>query len=180
MNVILLFDRIKNKIFRLYREYVFKKKTGYKIHLMENVRLINTNLKIGKNVRLYPDVMFFGDGLIDIDDNVTIGYGTIIYASKSGGVSIGANTLVAAQCYIIDCNHGIQKDKLIREQMNDVEKVIIGEDCWLGTDVTVLKGSQIGNGAVIGAKAVVWGGSPIPDNAVAMGIPAVTTKYRES
>lgn len=45
--------------------------------------------------------------------------------------------------------------------------------------MTVLKGAQIGDGAVIGAKAVVWGGNPIPENAVVVGIPAVVTKYRK-
>ena len=41
--------------------------------------------------------MFFGDGLIEIGDNVDIGNGTIIYSSKSGGVSIGDNSSIAAQ-----------------------------------------------------------------------------------
>ena len=54
---------------------------------------------------------------------------------------------------------------------------MIGEDVWLGANVTVLKGSAIGDGAVIGAKALVKG--KIECNAIAAGIPARGVKYRE-
>ena len=47
--------------------------------------MINRNLRLGKNVNIYPYVQIFGDGLIEIEDNVDIGTGTIIYSSKNGG-----------------------------------------------------------------------------------------------
>lgn len=52
---------------------------------MGDITLINKNIKLGKNVTIYPDVMFWGDGPIIVGDNVDIGKGTIIYASKNGG-----------------------------------------------------------------------------------------------
>mgnify|MGYP004606892653 CR=1 FL=1 len=85
MNLLLLYDRVYKHFLRKYREYIFLKKTGNKARLVGNVTLINTNVKLGKNVTIYPDVMFFGDGLIEIGDNVDIGNGTVIYASKIGG-----------------------------------------------------------------------------------------------
>lgn len=179
MKPILLIDRCLNRIKRVYRESVFRAKTGCNhksFSLVGNVRLINTNIKLGKNVTIYPDVMFFGDGPIEIGDHVTIGNGTIIYASKSGGVTIGSNTAIAAQCYIIDMDHGTVAGKLIGEQPNSVAPVEIGEDVWLAANVTVLKGSKIGNGAVIGAKALVKG--TVPPQAIAVGIPAKVIKYR--
>ena len=42
-------------------------------------------------------------------------------------------------------------------------------------NATVLKGSQIGNGAVLGSKSLVKGN--IPENAIAVGIPAKIIKY---
>ena len=97
---------------------------------------------------------FSGDGLIEIGDNVDIGTGTIIYASKLGGVYIGDNTVIAAQTYIIDMDHGIRGGEIIRKQKNTVEKVIIGGDVWLGANVTVLKGSKIGDGAMYRSKII--------------------------
>ena len=49
-------------------------------------------------------------------------------------------------------------------------KVFIGENCWFGENVTVLKGAYIGNNCIIGINSVVMG--KIPDNSVAAGCPA--------
>lgn len=175
----LLIDRIIQKVIRSYRKAVFKKNIGCKhkdFHLVGKVNLINKNINLGHNVTIYPDVMFFGDGPIIIGDNVDIGNGTVIYSSKFAGVTIGNNTMIAAQSYIIDADHGIKRDVLIREQENSVLPIIIGEDVWIAANVTVTKGSKIHSGAVIGAKALVRG--EIPENAIAVGIPAKVIKER--
>lgn len=52
----------------------------------------------------------------------------------------------------------------------------VGHDVWIGRDATIMPGVQIGNGAVIGAKAVV--AKDIPPYAVAVGNPAQIIKYR--
>ena len=85
IRLLYLFDRVIAKIKHEYRNRVFYEKTGQRANLVDHMILINKNLKIGKNVTIYPYVQFFGDGLIEIGDNVSIGTGTIIYASKSGG-----------------------------------------------------------------------------------------------
>ena len=178
--MVLFLNRVFNKIRRKWRLKVFRLYTKNKkanVNIVGKMTLINPNIKVGNNVTFYPDVMLFGDGLIEIGDNVDIGNGTIIYASKSGGVKIGNNTMIAAQSYIIDTDHGIKADTLIREQSNTVEPVIIGDDCWIASGCKILKGSKIGDGAVIGASAVVKG--EIPKNAIAVGIPAKVKKYRE-
>ena len=85
MKILVLFERIKNKIVREYRKKLFYYRTEQKASLVGDIILINTNLKFGKNVTIYPDVMLWGDGIIEIGDNVDIGTGTIIYSSKNGG-----------------------------------------------------------------------------------------------
>lgn len=158
MNLIFLFDRLRNVFSRKYRKYVFKKSIQCNhndFNLVGDIILINKNINLGHNVTIYPNVMFWGDGTIEIDDNVDIGTGTILYASKNGGIKIGKNTMIAAQCYVIDMDHGIIKDSLICNQENTIEKVLIGEDCWIAANATILKGSIVENGAVIGAKSLV-------------------------
>ena len=179
MNIILMINRLINRLRRSWRHYIFRYNIAC-VHsdfrLIGDVTLINKKIHNGHNVTIYPGVMFWGDGDILIGDNVNIGNNTIIYASKNGGVSIGNNTNIAAQCYIIDMDHGIEKGSLIHNQRNSVMQVIIGEDCWLGANVTVLKGSIIEDGAVVGANALVKG--IVPHNAIAVGSPAKTIKYR--
>jgi len=48
--------------------------------------------------------------------------------------------------------------------------VTIGNDVWLGLNVTVLKGVTIGNGTVVGANSVV--NRDLPNNILAAGVPA--------
>ena len=57
-----------------------------KFKVLGKVYVWNPNIKLGKNVVLYPGVTLFGDGKIEICDNVVIGNGSIICASKEGGV----------------------------------------------------------------------------------------------
>jgi virginiamycin A acetyltransferase len=54
----------------------------------------------------------------------------------------------------------------------------LGHDVWCGANVVIMQGVKIGNGAIIGANAVVT--SDIPDYAVAVGVPAKVIKYRFS
>jgi virginiamycin A acetyltransferase len=52
----------------------------------------------------------------------------------------------------------------------------IGAACWLSDNVIVLRGVEIGNGAVIGAGAVVT--QSVPPFAIAVGNPARVIRYR--
>ena len=54
--------------------------------------------------------------------------------------------------------------------------VVIGNDVWLGTRCTILSGVRIGDGAVIGAEAVV--AKDIPPYAVVVGNPARVIRFR--
>jgi acetyltransferase-like isoleucine patch superfamily enzyme len=54
--------------------------------------------------------------------------------------------------------------------------VRIGPDCWVGAKVSVLRGSRVGRGSVLGAHAVVRG--DIPDHSIAVGAPARVVRNR--
>jgi len=55
---------------------------------------------------------------------------------------------------------------------------IIGNDCWIGRDVVIMSGVTIGDGAIVGAKALVT--CDVPPYAIFAGIPAKLIKYRFS
>lgn len=85
--------------------------------------------------------------------------------------------MIAAQCYIIDTDHGIVKDELMRNQKNTVSPISIGEDVWIAAGAKVLRGSVLEDGCIIGAQSVVKG--KITSNAIAVGVPAKIIRYRE-
>lgn len=90
---------------------------------------------------------------------------------------IGNNVSIAAHTYIIDSNHGIEYGRLINEQGLASEKITIGDDVWIADNCTILKGVNIGDGAVIGAKSLV--NKDVETNAVAFGVPAKAHGYRQ-
>jgi Acetyltransferase (isoleucine patch superfamily) len=55
---------------------------------------------------------------------------------------------------------------------------IIGNDVWLGYQVTIMPGTKIGNGAIIGTNALVTG--EIPPYSIAVGNPAKVKRMRFS
>ena len=152
---------------------------GYKLDnalVLGRIYVFNRNVSIGSNVHLYPNVTFMGDGIISIGNGAKIGNNTVIVASREGGVTIGENTIVAANCYIVDSNHGTAKDLLISRQEVSAAMVSIGNDVWIANGVSVIKGAKIEDGAVIGAKSLV--NSKIGMNKICWGIPAREIKER--
>ncbi len=55
--------------------------------------------------------------------------------------------------------------------------VRIGPDTWIAAKVSVLRGTRVGRGCVLGAHAVVKG--DIPDYGIAVGSPARVVKNRK-
>ncbi len=55
-------------------------------------------------------------------------------------------------------------------------QIIIGHDVWIGRGATIMSGIKIGNGAVIGAQAVIV--KDVPPYAVVVGNPGKVIKYR--
>jgi len=172
--------RVYSKLLRILRKKIFLKKIKSKensVTILGKVYVNATNVKIGKNVTIYPGVYFWGDGEIIIGDNVDIGIGSIIFSKKK--VYIGNNTAIAAQTYIIDSNHGIVKDILINKQPLDVAEdgIFIGNDVWISAGSKIIKGAKINDHVVIGALSLV--NSEITKNGIAVGIPAKVKKMRE-
>lgn len=114
-------------------------------------------------------------GSIHLAGNVHLGPFSVCYGH--GGVSIGANTLIAMHCSILSSNHDIPPTgTLIRSQADRLLPTRIGEDVWIGAGATILGGVSIGDGAVIGAGSVVT--SDIPPGAICVGSPARPVKNR--
>ena len=66
---------------------------------------------------------------------------------------------------IYDHNHKFRKsDSSVKEQGYSIEEVKIGKNCWIGSNVVILKGVHIGDNSVIGAWCVVK--EDIPANTI--------------
>lgn len=139
----------------------------------DNVKILNPNVTLGEKVQLYPNVIIWGDGNVEIEDGTKIGFNTIIYASKNAGVYIGHHTAIAANCYIIDANHSLSADRMINPA-DSVEKIIIGNNVWIGACCVCAKGSSLGDASVLGANSFL--NSCVGEKKLAVGSPAKVIK----
>lgn len=112
---------------------------------------------------------------LEIGDFVTIGRGAII--SIKDTLSIGDYSLIGPYVQITDNNHTTKRANLIKYQRSTIKPIVIGQDCWIGSGARILAGVTIGNGAVVGANAVVT--KDVPPFAIVGGVPAKVIKYRE-
>lgn len=129
----------------------------------------------GENVIIRRNVIFVYPEYIEIGDNVSLNSGC--YIEGGGRVSIGNDVRIAPFVSVISSNHSfVRKDIPIREQGYDRAQVVIEDDVWLGTKVTVLPGVRVGKGSVIGSNSVVT--HDVPPYSVAAGVPAKVIKKR--
>jgi acetyltransferase-like isoleucine patch superfamily enzyme len=103
------------------------------------------------------------NAILDIGDDVSIGYGAAIAAYQQ--VQIGNGTRIGPFVIIMDTNfHGASGDQSVR---HDCRPVMIGDGCRIGSRVTITRGATIGDGAEILAGSVV--SSEIPPGVCAAG-----------
>jgi acetyltransferase-like isoleucine patch superfamily enzyme len=110
-------------------------------------------------------------GRIDIGPNVFLGDGSIVVSLTA--IEIGAGTQIAEYVVIRDQDHDITRRPFTAGHFQSA-RIRIGTDCWIGAKATILRGSNIGDGAVIGAHSVVRG--EIPPYSLAVGAPARVVK----
>lgn len=95
--------------------------------------------------------------------------GTIIAASES--ITIGDRVLCGGNCTIVDTDRH-HFDAVARAKNAKAEScpIVIEDDVFLGMNVVVLKGCQIGRGTVVAANSVVV--RSLPAGVLAGGMPA--------
>jgi acetyltransferase-like isoleucine patch superfamily enzyme len=95
-----------------------------------------------------------------------------------GDVTLEDDVLLGSFVSVINggSQHGIAcLDIPIREQPGTWPRITIGRDSWIGDRAIVL--ANVGQHCVVGAGAVVT--KPLPDYAIAVGVPAQVVRYRE-
>lgn len=128
----------------------------------------------GKGVNIEHGVFFGGGRDIEIGNNSALG----IDARVSGPLSIGDDVMMGPNVSIYTQNHEAENIyKPMRLQTAPKKKVTIGNDCWIGANAIILPGVSVGDGAIVGAGAVVT--HDVPKLAVVGGNPARVIKIRE-
>ncbi|WP_291322053.1 acyltransferase [Desulfonatronospira sp.] len=158
--------------------------------MSESLKKIAQDVKIGKDVRIFDFVNLYG---CEIGDETKIG--TFVEIQK--GVKIGRRCKIQSHTFICEgvtiedevfVGHGVMFINDSDPRSVNADGSIQGEADWtcvpilvknkasIGSNATILCGVTIGEGALVGAGAVVT--RDIPDNMVVAGNPARVIKQR--
>jgi acetyltransferase-like isoleucine patch superfamily enzyme len=130
----------------------------------------------GDHVLFYEQLKIMGPAGIRIGDHARI-TGQVILDGR-GELTIGPYTQVGFQSLVLSYTHNYEDlDRPIIDQGMAGRPVHIGADVWIGARVIVLPGTNIGDGAIVGAGSVVT--REVPAQAIVAGNPARLIRYRD-
>jgi acetyltransferase-like isoleucine patch superfamily enzyme len=149
---------------------------------------IASDVKLGKNVKIYDFVNLYG---CQIDDNTKIG--TFVEVQK--GANIGKNCKISSHTFICEgvtiednvfIGHNVTFINDLFPSATTEDGKLQTDDDWVCIPTKVKKGASIGSsvtilcGITIGANAIIGAGSvvtkDVPDNTIVAGNPAKKIK----
>jgi putative colanic acid biosynthesis acetyltransferase WcaF len=105
--------------------------------------------KIGSNVHIHPSVRIFIPWNLEIGDWSSMGFNALIY--NLGLVKIGEKVTISQRTHICAGSHDFRDPAMTLLKL----PIFIGDEVWVCADAFVGPGVEVGDKAVIGARAVV-------------------------
>lgn len=185
LDKIIIFSGTGIKVIRGLYKRIFLKETHGMLLVGKNVRITHgKHIRCGKNVKFedFSEIHGLCSEGLNFGDYVTISRGVMIrpssyyggdygigltmgehssigpygYVGCSGRITIGKNVMFGPKCSLFAENHVFSnKNSSIKSQGVQQKGITIEDDCWIGSNVTILDGVTIGKGSVIGAGTLV-------------------------
>ena len=129
----------------------------------------------GKNSRIEFPTYIAEPSALYMEENTLIRKYAKIQNAPNEKITIKKYTVVSMNCSIITNSHrstvGIPQILLSASHINDKSSdLTIEEDVWVGANVTILQGANLGRGCICGASSTVT--KPVPPYALVVGSPA--------
>ena len=129
--------------------------------------------EIGSNVSIYTNVFILNPEQISMGNNISIH--PLCYIEGAGGIEIGDEVSIAHNSSLISTNHTWNDPSVpIKYNKENLKKIVIENDVWIGCGVRILAGVKIGSRSVIAAGAVV--SKDFKGSSVIGGVPAKIIK----
>lgn len=137
-------------------------KCGNNIYIGENSKILCWDSYRGQKLKKHTEII--------LGDNLHITRNFVLQCANR--IEIGNNVLIASDVFIIDYNHGMNplSKSYLYNPLDISDGIIIKDGAWIGNNVTILCGVEIGKKAIVGAGSVVT--HSIPDCCIAVGNPA--------
>lgn len=158
-------------------EIVFKEKKS-SIILGDNIILSKchiemasfSTLEINDNTQFTGKISIGSYCKVSLGKNITVTSNCRLRVVEATELKIGDDCMIAANVSLrTNDGHPIY-DAKARDRINPSKSIFIGNHVWLADEVLVLKGVNIGNATIVGARSVVT--KKLPSNAICAGVPA--------
>lgn len=117
----------------------------------ELIKLYQGGVSLGERCEIYPDVSFGSEPyLVQIGNHVRITSG-VKFITHDGGVWVA-------------------RSLLNKPEMDLFGRIIIEDNCMIGTEALIMPNVRIGRNSIVAARAVVT--KSVPENSVVAGVPA--------
>ena len=144
------------------------------LSIQTNVSITCPNhISIGRKCYLARDCKLYAtpESPIRIGANFSANANVMINARGKGHITIGNNVLIGPNVVLRSNDHVFERATvLINEQGMTEGAITIGNDVWIASNAVILKNVFIGDGAVVGAGAVVT--KDVPPHTIVGGVPA--------
>lgn len=101
-------------------------------------------------------------------------YGNVSFGTEPWAITLGENVHIVNGVQFITHDGGTLIFRHIIPDLEITKPIVVGNNVYIGTNTIILPGVNIGSNVIIGAGAVVT--KDIPDNSVAVGVPAKVIK----
>ena len=149
-------------------------------HLSKDIQIYiygnNNHLVIGHNVTFKKGVVWFEDNncQIKIGEGTTIENAQLAAAEDNSKLTIGQDCMISSNVRISTTDSHSIIDMTTGNRTNHAKDIFIGNHVWIAYNVSINKGSTIGDDSVVAGNTVVT--KDVPCNVVVAGIPAVIVK----
>ena len=140
--------------------YVKQCKFRGRITVKKDGRLISNGFRI------------YSGSVVSVQPNAILTFGKNGYMNNNGtihcfnSITIGDDVFISENCTLRDSdNH-----EMLREGYTQSAPIVIGNHVWIGLNVTILKGVNIGDGCMVAAGSVVT--KSFPPGCLIGGVPA--------
>lgn len=138
----------------------------------------NHRLTIEENVAFSKGMIWFEDNACEvfIGAKTTIGEADLSAAENGRKIVIGTDCMFSKGIKITTTDSHSIINLETGERTNLAKDVVIGNHVWLGQNVTINKGVEIGSNSIVAGHSVLT--KSIPSNSIAAGVPAKVVKYQ--
>lgn len=160
-------------------------KDGNYLYAGPNSRFNSTSLKFnttngliflcGNQVINHIDAIVSNGNILFIGEKMSNGLDVNFLVGGAKNILIGADVMMSRYLDLKTNDGHLIYDKNSKKRINQSKSIIIGDHVWIGKSCTILKGANIKDGSIIGAKSIVT--KTIPENCIAAGSPAKPVKH---